>query len=74
MSVVEPLGSRIRRLRMERGITQDSLALKSKVDQSGLSKFERGKAQKLGRVGLSRIAGVLGMTLEELTDGTDFQG
>jgi len=74
MSVVEPLGNRIRRIRMERGITQDSLALKSKVDQSGLSKFERGKAQTMGPVPLSRIASVLGMTLEELTDGTDLQG
>ena len=72
MSEQEPLGARIRRLRQERGMTQDSLALKSRVDQSGLSKLERGKASKMGRVQLSRLAGVLGVTFEDLTMGTDF--
>lgn len=54
-------------------MTQDSLALKAKVDQSGLSKLERGKGRTMGRVQLSRIASLLGMTFDDLIVGTDFQ-
>jgi transcriptional regulator with XRE-family HTH domain len=68
---VEEIGSRVRRLRQERGLAQDRLAIEAHVDQSGLSKFERGN-RGLGRVPLERIARVLGITLDELTAGTDF--
>lgn len=67
----EPLGARIRRLRQDLGFTQDRLALRANVDQSGLSKLERGRSRSMGRENLSRIAAVLGLTLEQLTDGTD---
>ena len=67
----EPLGYRIRRLRQEQGITQDGLALRANLDQSGLSKIERLRRKPYGPVPLARIAKVLGMTLEELVTGTD---
>jgi hypothetical protein len=48
------------------------LALRAKVDQSGLSKLERQKSKKMGPVPLTRIADVLGMTFDELVEGTDY--
>lgn len=68
----EHLGARIRRLRTERGLSQDRLALEANVDQSGLSKFERGREYKIGRPGLERIAVVLGIGYDTLIAGTDF--
>ena len=70
----EPIGQRIRRLRQERGLAQDRLAIEARVDQSGLSKLERGKERRMGEVPLRRIAQVLGLTLDELLEGTDFEG
>ena len=70
---MEPLGSRIRRLRSEQNLTQDSLAIRAHVDQSGLSKLERLKATKMGPIPLTRIAGILGMSFEELVDGTEYK-
>ena len=69
---VEGIGGRVRRLRTEKGLSQDRLALEAHVDQSGLSKFERGN-RGLGKVPLARIARVLDVSLEELVAGTDFQ-
>jgi transcriptional regulator with XRE-family HTH domain len=69
----EPIGSRVRRLRMELGLAQDRLAIEAHVDQSGLSKFERG-GRGFGRVPLERIARVLGIPFDALVDGTDFGG
>lgn len=69
---LEPLGARIRRLRVEREITQERLSIEAHVDQSGLSKFERGHG-RLGPIPLRRIAAVLGIPLEELTAGSDFR-
>lgn len=69
---LEPLGARIRRLRQERGLGQDRLAIEAKVDQSGLSKVERGKEKRFGEIQLRRIAAVLSIPYERLIDGTDF--
>lgn len=71
---LEELGAKIRRLRMERGISQDRLAIEANVDQSGLSKFERGVAgkNKFGPVPLGRIATILRTTFDDLVSGTDY--
>ena len=69
---LEEIGNKVRRLRVQKGLSQDRLALEAHVDQSGLSKFERG-SKGLGKVPLTRIASVLGIALEELISGTDFQ-
>lgn len=68
---LENIGSRVRRLRTEKGYSQDRLAIESHVDQSGLSKFERG-GRGIGRHTLTRIARVLGISYEDLVTGTDF--
>jgi transcriptional regulator with XRE-family HTH domain len=69
---LEEIGNKVRRLRIQKGLSQDRLALEAHVDQSGLSKFERGN-RGLGKIPLTRIASVLGIPLEVLISGTDFQ-
>jgi DNA-binding XRE family transcriptional regulator len=66
----EALGNKIRRLRAEIGVGQERLAIEANVDQSGLSKFERGKDRSMSRNSLDRIAHVLGLTYEQLIEGT----
>ena len=68
----EELGARIRRLRQEKGLSQDRLALRSHLDQSGLSKYERGKDRGISEAALRRVAAVLETTFEELVEGTDY--
>lgn len=68
---VESIGTRVRRLRTERRFSQDRLALAAHIDQSGLSKFERG-GKGIGRIPLTRIAEVLEISFEQLVAGTDF--
>ena len=68
---IEPLGAKIRRLRFERGVGQEKLALQASVDQSGLSKFERGGNRRLSKQSLSRLADALGLTYAELIRDTD---
>lgn len=69
---MEPLGARIKRLRIERKLSQDRLAIEANVDQSGLSKFERGKDRGLGETPLRRVANVLGISFDDLVSGTDY--
>lgn len=71
---LEPLGARIKRLRLERKLSQDRLAIEAHIDQSGLSKLERGKERGIAEVPLRRVAAVLRISYEQLIDGTDFQG
>ena len=73
LSKVERLGDKIKRLRQARGLSQDRLAIESNVDQSGLSKFERGRERRMGEVPLRRIAAVLKISFEELIHETDYE-
>jgi len=69
----EELGARIRRLRGEQGIGQERLAIEANIDQSGLSKFERGKDKRgLSEAALRRLARVLNIQFEKLIDGTGY--
>lgn len=69
---METLGAKIKRLRSDLKLSQDRLAIESQVDQSGLSKFERGKDRNIGEVPLRRIARVLKIPFEELIADTDY--
>ena len=69
---VERLGEKIRRFRQERGLSQDRLAIESRIDQSGLSKYERGKGRTMSETAIRRVADVLKVSFEELVTGTDF--
>jgi transcriptional regulator with XRE-family HTH domain len=53
-------------------MAQDRLALQSHVDQSGLSKLERGTNRGFGPLPLGRIAAVLGLTFDQLVESTDY--
>jgi transcriptional regulator with XRE-family HTH domain len=69
--VPESLGARIRRLRTDQGLSQDRLALESRVDQSALSKLER-QRQRMGEIPLRRLAATLKLSFDELVAGTDY--
>lgn len=57
------LEARIRRLRTERGLGQERLAIEAGVDQSGLSKFERRKDNRtVGEAALRRLAKETGVS------------
>lgn len=70
----ETLGGKVRRLRSELGLGQERLAIEANVDQSGLSKFERGKEKRaLSEAALQRIAATLKVSFDSLVDGTDYR-
>ena len=63
---MKQLGSRIRKLRKAQSLTQNELAKKVGLGQSGLSKLERGAAGDLRAKTLIKIAKVLGISLDVL--------
>jgi transcriptional regulator with XRE-family HTH domain len=66
----DPSGAFVHRLRLERGITQESLAFEANVTIATLSRIERGvTAPKVGT--LRKIATALGMSLAELVMAVD---
>jgi transcriptional regulator with XRE-family HTH domain len=67
----EPLGSKVRRIRLERGLGQERLALLARIDQSGLSKFERNSGS-MSEASLRKIAQALEVSFERLLDDTDY--
>jgi transcriptional regulator with XRE-family HTH domain len=68
LSVLAQLGKRVTYLRKERHLTQLALALESGLSKSYLSDLERGQRNPTVEV-LARLAGGLGVTLEELFRG-----
>jgi transcriptional regulator with XRE-family HTH domain len=74
MTASEDLGAKIRRLRLELQLGQERLAIEANVDQSGLSKFERGKDNRaLSETALRRIAIVLNIPFDTLVRGTTYR-
>src|SRR6202789_3159111 len=70
MSTPQDIGTRIRAIRRERGMTQDELADLVGVSRSAVAQWETGRTgQVTGN--LSRIAGVLGVNVEYLMYGDD---
>lgn len=61
----QAIGVRIRRLRKERGLTQQTLAEISNQEPSNISHIERG-ATKLSLPTLVSVANALGVTVDEL--------
>jgi XRE family aerobic/anaerobic benzoate catabolism transcriptional regulator len=59
------LGSRVRKVRNERGMTRKTLALASEVSERHLAQLESGEGN-ISVLLLRRIANVLGVSLEEL--------
>jgi transcriptional regulator with XRE-family HTH domain len=70
MSTPEDIGSRIRTIRRERGLTQDELAEQVGVSRSAVAQWETGRTgQVTGN--LSRIASALRVNVEFLMVGDD---
>ena len=67
------IGERIKELRTKAGLGQDRLAIKADVDQSGLSKLERGAKRGFGIESAKKIARALNVSVEELLEGTDHE-
>jgi transcriptional regulator with XRE-family HTH domain len=66
------VGSKIRQLRKERGLTQAVLAKKIGVQQSDLCRMENGE-YKVALDTLFRILGVFGMKIGDFFQGSDEQ-
>ena len=70
MSTPQDIGTRIRAVRRDRGLTQDELAEQVGVSRSAVAQWETGRTgQVTGN--LSRIAGVLEVNVEYLMYGDD---
>jgi XRE family aerobic/anaerobic benzoate catabolism transcriptional regulator len=65
-AVLVALGLAVRRLRTERGMTQEALAEASGLHPRYVSDIERGR-RNVGIVNLDRLAVALGVRLDELT-------
>ncbi len=64
-STADPaLGSAVRRLRAERGLTMEALAIRAGVTISTISQLERAKVEP-GWMTVRRVAEALGMSLTE---------
>jgi hypothetical protein len=72
MSTPQAIGTRIRALRREKGITQDELADSVGVSRSAVAQWETGRAGQITG-NLSRIADVLEINVEYLMYGDDKQ-
>lgn len=64
-NTAKKLGDNIRRIRLERGLTQVELSKKLKVDRSYVSNVEQGKKNPTLTT-MEKIANVLGVSTEEL--------
>lgn len=63
--LAEPLGHRLARLRKDRGITQEELAIRLKVSQSSVSEYERDRLRLHADL-IIALAKVLNVTTDEL--------
>lgn len=64
----EPVGARIRAARQERGLTQAGLGAAVGVSRSAVAQWETERAGQV-RGNLTRIAAVLGVSVEHLLNG-----
>jgi transcriptional regulator with XRE-family HTH domain len=59
------VGAVIKRIRLERGLSQEALSYRAKLDQSRLSKLERG-VEKLTHLQAVRLSDAFEMAIEVL--------
>lgn len=67
---VPTIGDNLKRLRLERGLTQEALAKAAGVKQNNVSKYELGRSRPNG-TSLRKIATGLRVSLDELLKGVD---
>lgn len=66
MDIQKQVGANIRRIRLEKEIAQEALALATGIDRAYMSGIERGKENPTLKV-LERIARGLGVSVSDLT-------
>lgn len=66
--VVKKFGKRVRKLRLERGLTQEALGDKAGLDMTYIGRIERGE-QNTSIIAAEMIAKGLGVSLELLFKG-----
>lgn len=64
---IPPIGRHLRRLRRERGFSQEELARRAGVDRGAIAKIETGQRTSPSIGTLMPLASALGVSLEELT-------
>lgn len=65
------LGSRIKKAREDKGMSQSDLARETDIEQSHISKIEAGYFPRSNVFLIGRIAKVLGITLDSLITGNE---
>jgi len=63
--LLKAVGARIRDLRLEKGLSQEELALAAGLDRSYIGGVERGE-RNIAVMNLKKIANALGVSLSEL--------
>ncbi len=66
--LLQSFGSRVRELRLKKGLTQEQLAYEAEVELSQIHRIEAGKTN-LTFSTLAAVASGLGITISELTKG-----
>lgn len=69
MAIEQVVGENVRRIRLERGISQEALAYDAEVDRSYLGSLERGEKNPTVRL-LARIAEVLECGVSDLVESS----
>ncbi len=68
MDIQQKFGDRIKKLRLEKSLSQEALALAAELDRTYLPSIEKGK-RNVSLAVAKKIANALGMTLSELVSG-----
>jgi len=65
--VLRKFGKRVRKLRLERGLSQEEFALEANLARSYMGDIERGQ-RNVSLINMARIAGALQVSLSELCE------
>ena len=70
MQPLERLGDNVRKIRKDRGLSQERLALQADIDRSYISQLERG-TRNVAFENILKIARALGVSLSHLVEGIE---
>ena len=70
MQPLERLGDNVRKIRKDRGLSQEQLALQADIDRSYISQLER-DTRNVAFENILKIARALGVSLSHLVEGIE---
>ena len=70
MQPLERLSDNVRKIRKDRGLSQEQLALQADIDRSYISQLERG-TRNVAFENILKIARALGVSLSHLVEGIE---